>query len=30
VNFGRSARAIAEALGNYKGWDLYHHQPDNN
>jgi L-fucose isomerase-like protein len=30
VNYSRSARAIAEALGNYKGWDLYYHQPGNN
>jgi L-fucose isomerase-like protein len=27
VNFSRYAAALAEALGNYKGWDMYHHQP---
>jgi L-fucose isomerase-like protein len=27
VNRSRYGRAIAEALANYKGWDVYHHQP---
>lgn len=28
VNRSRCARAVIEALGNYKGWDVYHHQPE--
>jgi L-fucose isomerase-like protein len=27
VNRSHYGRAIAEALANYKGWDVYHHQP---
>lgn len=27
VNRSHFGRAVAEALGNYKGWEVYHHQP---
>jgi L-fucose isomerase-like protein len=27
VNRSHHGRAVAEALGNYKGWETYHHQP---
>jgi L-fucose isomerase-like protein len=27
VNRSRYARAVAEALANYKGWQVHHHQP---
>lgn len=28
VNRSHCSRAIIEALGNYKGWEVYHHGPD--
>lgn len=28
VNRSYYARAVVEALGNYKGWEVYHHQPE--
>jgi L-fucose isomerase-like protein len=28
VNRSHYGRAVVEALENYKGWDVYHHQPD--
>lgn len=28
VNRSRYARAVVEALGNYKGWEVYHHEPE--
>ena len=28
VNRSHFGRAVAEALANYKGWEVYHHQPD--
>jgi L-fucose isomerase-like protein len=28
VNRSHFGRAVAEALGNYKGWETYHHMPD--
>jgi L-fucose isomerase-like protein len=27
VNRSHYGRAVADALGNYKGWDVYKHQP---
>jgi L-fucose isomerase-like protein len=27
VNSSHFGRAVAEAMGNYKGWEVYHHQP---
>jgi L-fucose isomerase-like protein len=27
VNLSSYGRAVAEALGNYKGWEVYHHRP---
>ncbi len=27
VNFSRYGAALADALGNYKGWQVYHHRP---
>ena len=27
VNRSHYGRAVAEALGNYKGWEVYHHRP---
>ena len=26
VNRSHYGRAVADALGNYKGWDVYHHK----
>ncbi|HEV2418066.1 MAG TPA: fucose isomerase, partial [Terriglobia bacterium] len=28
VNRSYYAQAVVEALGNYKGWEVYHHQPE--
>ncbi len=28
VNRSHYGRAVVEALGNYKGWEVYHHQPE--
>jgi L-fucose isomerase-like protein len=28
VNLSHSGRAVAEALANYKGWEVYHHTPN--
>ncbi len=27
VNLSHNGRAVAEALANYKGWEVYHHTP---
>jgi L-fucose isomerase-like protein len=28
VNLSQNGRAVAEALANYKGWEVYHHTPN--